>query len=97
MYYATGKAINNQDYVNFPSDTAEQKGNLAGVSYSVGDLMSFEVLTQDTQKVIYRLLVQSAKQNGPTNMKDEAEVKKSLSRNQMDGNLLVTRTRTQGS
>ena len=76
VYYATGKAIDNHNYVNFPLDTAKQKEIFVGVSYSVGNLMSFEVLTQDTQKVIYQSLVQLAKQNGPTNKKVEAKVKK---------------------
>ena len=56
-YHATGKAIDDHDFANFSLDTAEQRCNFIVISCLVGDLMSFKVLTQATQKVIYHLLV----------------------------------------
>jgi len=44
----------------FPSDTNEKSGHFVGISETVGDALTFKVLTDDTKKVIYHSAVQSA-------------------------------------
>ena len=39
---------------DFPSDTAERLGRFVGFGESVGDALTFKILTDDTQKIIYR-------------------------------------------
>ena len=39
---------------SFPSETCEKLGRFVGIAESVGDAMTFKVLTDDTKKVIFR-------------------------------------------
>ena len=45
----------------FPSETVEGHGHFVGISEYVGNIMTFKILTSDTNKVIYRSVVRSAK------------------------------------
>ena len=42
------------DDSDFPSESRELKGNIVGIAENVGHLMTYKVLTQDTQKIICR-------------------------------------------
>ena len=53
VYY---KVYNN----TFPSTSREARGRFVGVSEHVGHSMTFKILTDDTQKVIYRSEIRSA-------------------------------------
>lgn len=48
------------DDSNFPSDSREGRGRFVGIAETVGHIMTFKVLTDDTRKVIYRSSVRSA-------------------------------------
>ena len=45
---------------SFPSESTEEAGHFVGFSESVGDAMTFMVLTSDTNKIVYRSNVRSA-------------------------------------
>jgi len=53
VYYAIEDA-------SFPSDSNEKFGHFVGIAETVGDALTFKVLTDDTQKIIYRSAVRSA-------------------------------------
>ena len=44
----------------FPSESGEKMGRFVGIAETVGDAMTFKILTDDTKKVIYRSTVRSA-------------------------------------
>ena len=44
----------------FPSEIVEGHGHFVGISEHVGNIMTFKILTSDTNKVIYRSVVRSA-------------------------------------
>ena len=48
------------DDSDFPSDSREGRGRFVGFADNVGHVMTFKVLTDDTQKVIYRSNIRSA-------------------------------------
>jgi hypothetical protein len=48
---------------SFPSDTTEEKGNFVGFGETVGDAMTFKVLTTESKKILYRSNVRSAEKN----------------------------------
>jgi len=43
----------------FPSDTNQKSGHFVGIAETVGDAVTFKVVTDDTQKVIYHSTVHS--------------------------------------
>ena len=43
-----------EDKQNFPSKSQEKMGRFVGIAETVGDSMTFKVLTDDTEKVIYK-------------------------------------------
>ena len=45
---------------SYPSATKEKLGHFVGIAESVGDVMMYKVLTDDTKKIIYRSTVRSA-------------------------------------
>ena len=53
VYYAIEDA-------SFPSDSNEKSGHFVGIAETVGDALTFKILTDDTQKIIYRSAVRSA-------------------------------------
>ena len=48
------------DDIAFPSETIEGHGHFVGISEHVGNVMTFKILTSDTNKIIYRSVVRSA-------------------------------------
>ena len=48
------------DNSDFPSSSRELKGRFVGIAENVGHAMTFKILTDDTQKIIYRSNVRSA-------------------------------------
>jgi len=56
----TGDALSYAHKQGFPSETAERKGRFVGFGESVGDALEFKVLTNDTQKILYRSTICSA-------------------------------------
>ena len=45
----------------YPSDSSEAKGRFVGMSENVGHAMTFKVLTDDTEKVIHRSMIRTAR------------------------------------
>ena len=70
VYYATADKLSYNSSVSFPSDSAEAKGWFVGFGDSVGDALTFKVLTDDTKIVIFRSSVRSAL-TGPPNVRLE--------------------------
>jgi hypothetical protein len=60
VYFATGDALAYNASVSFPSQSAEAKGWFVGFGESVGDALTFLILTYKTNKLIYRSSVRSA-------------------------------------
>ena len=54
---------------SFPSDSREARGRFVGISENVGHRMTFKILTDDTQQVIYRSEVRSALDHQHTNLR----------------------------
>jgi len=59
IYFPTGDALSYAHTPGFPSDTAERMGRFVGFGESVGDALTFKILTDDTQKILYRSLISS--------------------------------------
>ena len=53
----------------YPSESREARGRFVGVSENVGHAMTFKILTDDTQVVIHRSNVRSARKTGSENMR----------------------------
>jgi len=60
VYYATAAALKYEGKPAFPSEVAEGKGRFVGFGDSVGDVLTYKILTDDTHKIIYRSYVRSA-------------------------------------
>jgi hypothetical protein len=60
VYYATADKLGYSSSVSFPSGMTEGKGRFVGFGKSMGDALTFKILTDDTCKVIYRSAVCSA-------------------------------------
>jgi hypothetical protein len=60
VYYATGDLMKYEGKPGVPSDTAKAKGRFVGVGESVGDVLTYKVLTDDTNKIIFRSYVRTA-------------------------------------
>jgi len=60
IYFPTGDALSYAQKPGFPSETAEQKGRFVGFGESVGDALTFKILTGDTQKILYQSTICSA-------------------------------------
>ena len=56
VYYKVGT-----NKPSFPSEPPEKLGRFVGMAETVGHAMTFKVLTDDTQKVIYRSVLRSAR------------------------------------
>ena len=54
VYFATADKLKYEGKPSFPSDVAEAKGRFVGFGESVGDAMTYMILTDDTSKIIYR-------------------------------------------
>jgi len=53
----------------FPSESKESRGHFVGFAENVGHVMTFKVLTDDTQKVLYRSAIRSAIEPGEQNLR----------------------------
>ena len=53
---------------DFPSESTEKLGRFVGIADHVGHALTFKVLTDDTQKVIFRSRIRSARKNGERNL-----------------------------
>ena len=60
VYFATAEVLSYSGSPGFPSESKEGKGRFVGFGESVGDVLTFKVLTDDTNKIIYRSAVRSA-------------------------------------
>ena len=53
VYYATGNHLSYEGKLGFPSEEDEGEGYFMGFGEDVDDELTFKVLTNDTNKVIY--------------------------------------------
>ena len=60
VYYATADSMKYEGKPGFPSNTAEAKGHFVGFGESVGDILTNKILTDDTNKIIFRSYVRTA-------------------------------------
>jgi hypothetical protein len=75
VYYATADKLGYSLSVSFPSGMTEGKGRFVGFGESVGDALTFKILTDDTSKVIFRSAVRSASTttaSSPANLRLDA-------------------------
>lgn len=61
VYFATGEQLDSINKPSFPSTTHEKAGRFVGFAETVGDKFCYKVLTDDTQKIIYRSAIRSAR------------------------------------
>ncbi|EEC44015.1 predicted protein [Phaeodactylum tricornutum CCAP 1055/1] len=54
---------------SFPSDGTEKSGRFVGIAESVGDALTYKILTDDTNKILYRSSVRSALKSGEINLR----------------------------
>jgi len=54
LYFPTGDSLSYAHKPGFPCDTAERLGRFVGFGESVGDALTFKILTDNTQKIMYR-------------------------------------------
>jgi hypothetical protein len=69
VYFATSDVLSYNSSPGFPSDTLEGKGHFVGFGLNVGDALTYKILTDDTQKVIYRSSVRSALNSTQRNLR----------------------------
>ena len=69
VYFATGDALKYDGKTPFPSGIAEAKGRFVGFAESVGDVLTYKVLSDDTKKIIYRSYVRSAVTESERNLR----------------------------
>ena len=60
VYYATADVLKYDSKPGFPSETCEAKGRFVGFGESVGDILTYKILADDTNKIIYRSYVRTA-------------------------------------
>jgi hypothetical protein len=61
------------DDATFPSDGTEQRGRFVGIADSVGDALTYKILNDSTNKILYRSSVRSANIPGATNLRLTAQ------------------------
>ena len=57
------------DKQNFPSKSQEMRGRFVGLAQTVGDSLTYKVLSDDTQKVIHRSSLRSAETKEDRNLR----------------------------
>ena len=67
VYFATGEQLDSYSKPNFPSTSHEKQGRFVGFSDTVGDKFCYKILTDDTQHVIHRSAVRSARDTNQVN------------------------------
>ena len=60
VYFAKSSVLKYEGKPGFPSETGESRGHFVGFGESVGDVLTYKILTDDTNKIIYRSYVRSA-------------------------------------
>jgi hypothetical protein len=55
----------------FPFDGTEKKGRFVGIADSVGDALTYKILTNDSHKILFRSSVRSALKTSETNLRLE--------------------------
>ena len=60
LFYFWEKVYYKTTEPSFPSDSTEKFGRFVGIAEHVGHALTFKVLTEDTNKVIYRSQIRSA-------------------------------------
>jgi hypothetical protein len=60
IYFPIGDVLSYAHKPGFPSDTAERMGRFVGFGESVGCALTFKILTDDTEKILYRSSIRSA-------------------------------------
>ena len=60
VYFASASVLKYEGKPGFPSETGESRGYFVGFGESVGDVLTYKILTADTNKIIYRSYVRSA-------------------------------------
>ena len=53
VFYATADSMKYKGKPGFPSETAEARGRFVGFGESVGDVLTYKILTDKTIKIIY--------------------------------------------
>ena len=61
VYFATGESLGTNTSPTFPSKTHEKQGRFVGFAETVGTIFTYKILTSDTNKIIYRSAVRSAR------------------------------------
>ena len=61
VYFATGEQLDSSTKPSFPSTPHERSGRFVGFAEDVGDKFCYKVLTDDTQKIIFRSAIRSAR------------------------------------
>ena len=69
IYYATDDKLSSGQKPSFPSDPGEKSGRFVGFAETVGDVFTYKVLTDDTNKVIYRSEIRSAEPGNDLNQR----------------------------
>ena len=69
VYFATGESLSYAGHVSFPSSANEEKGRFVGLADGVGDKFTYKVLTDDTNKIIYRSAIRSARDPTTANLR----------------------------
>lgn len=54
---------------SFPSSSDERQGHWVGISESVGDALTYKILTDDTQKIIHRSAIRTAADPSSANLR----------------------------
>ena len=67
VYFATGEQLDSTSKPSFPSSSHEKSGRFVGFSDTVGDKFCYKILTDDTQQIIHRSAVRSARNTNKVN------------------------------
>ena len=74
VYFATGEQLDSDSKPSFPSTSHEKTGRFVGFAESVGDKFCYKILTDDTQRIIYRSAVRSARDQVDINRRSSPPV-----------------------
>ena len=74
VYFATGEQLDSESKPSFPSTSHEKTGRFVGFAESVGDKFCYKILTDDTQRIIYRSAVCSARDQVDINRRSSPPV-----------------------
>ena len=59
------------DNVSFPFGTKERRGRWVGVAENCGDVLTYMILTDDTEQVVFRSVVRSAMSQPDPNLRTD--------------------------